>query len=188
MIDDKQDFSLSYWSLRKEKLKSVRKFPLFSSIEAMFTRHRKLSGIVWTATTRGCTSRSHTSNILPARLAERDGALNSSPHSWIFTSGRVGSKPRSYLFTSATSRIGVHTAKKVRHKTCPTCDTLHFWDPRGAALLRHRNLAAISALTCEQKHYSAAQKPAWVFDVPVILNLKLSPGILSIFVFILTWF
>ena len=38
------------------------------------------------------------------------GALNSSPHSRIFTFVSVGSTPRSYLFISATGRIVVHTA------------------------------------------------------------------------------
>ena len=33
------------------------------------------------------------------------GALNSSPHFWIFTSVSVGSSPRPYVFTSATVRI-----------------------------------------------------------------------------------
>ena len=40
------------------------------------------------------------------------GALNSSSHSWIFTSTSVGSSPLSYLFTSATLRIPVHTTSK----------------------------------------------------------------------------
>ena len=44
------------------------------------------------------------------------GALNSSPHSWIFTSVSVGSSPRSFLFTSATDRTGVHTAPKYSTK------------------------------------------------------------------------
>ena len=39
-------------------------------------------------------------------------SLNSSSHSWIFTSASVGSSPRSYLFTSATLRIPDHTASK----------------------------------------------------------------------------
>ena len=76
------------------------------------------------------------------------GALNSSPHSWIFTSVSVGSSPRCYLLTSATGRIGVHTA--------PKCDTkpfryvtLHFRDRRSAASLRHRSLTATTVLVCE---------------------------------------
>ena len=44
------------------------------------------------------------------------GVLNSSPHSWIFTSVSVGTSPRFYLFTSATDRIGVHTAPKYSTK------------------------------------------------------------------------
>ena len=40
------------------------------------------------------------------------GALNSSPHSRIFTSVSVGSSPRFYLFISVTVRIVVHTAPK----------------------------------------------------------------------------
>ena len=45
--------------------------------------HKKLFGImkVWIAIARDDTSLSHTLNIVPARLAERVGALDSSPHS-----------------------------------------------------------------------------------------------------------
>ena len=45
------------------------------------------------------------------------GALiDSSPHSWIFTSVPVGSSRHSYLFTAATGRIGVHFAPKYGKK------------------------------------------------------------------------
>ena len=46
------------------------------------------------------------------------GALNSSPHSWIFTSVSVGSSPRSYL----NFRDGPNRCTKVWHKTYPTRD------------------------------------------------------------------
>ena len=73
------------------------------------------------------------------------GALNTSPHSWIFTSVSVSSSLRSYLFTSATVRIGVHIALK--YGTKPTrYVTLHFRDQRGAASLRHRHRAEITSL------------------------------------------
>ena len=76
------------------------------------------------------------------------GALNSSPHSWIFTSVSVGSSPRSYLFTSATGRIGVHTAPKYGKKPIR--------DRRGAASPRHRSLTATTVFMCEQNPY-----PVW---------------------------
>ena len=83
------------------------------------------------------------------------GALNSSPHSWIFTSVSVGSSPRCYLFTSVTDRIGVHTAPKCDKKPFRYV-TLHFRDRRGAASLRHRSLTATTVLVCEQEPY-----PVW---------------------------
>ena len=60
------------------------------------------------------------------------GALNSSSHSWIFTSVSVSSSPRSYLFTSARGRIGFHTPSKYGTKP-PRYVTLHFRDRRGFA-------------------------------------------------------
>ena len=73
------------------------------------------------------------------------GALNTSPHSWIFTSVSVASSLRSYLFTSATVRIGVPIAPK--YGTKPTrYVTLHFRDQRSAASLRHRHRAEITSL------------------------------------------
>ena len=80
------------------------------------------------------------------------GALNSSPHSRIFTFVSEGSSPRSYLFISATGRIGVHTAPKCGTKPLRYV-MLHFRDRRGAPSLRHRNRAAMNVLTCEQKPY-----------------------------------
>ena len=65
----------------------------------------------------------------------RFGALNSSPHSRVFTFASVGSSPRSLITTCALARIGVHT-KRVRYVT------LHF--------LRHRNRAQVTVLVCEQ--------------------------------------
>jgi len=63
-------------------------------------------------------------------------ALNSSSHSWIFTSVSLGSSPRSYFFTSATGRIGVHSAPKYGTKPIRNM-TLHFQDRRKAASHRH---------------------------------------------------
>ena len=74
---------------------------------------QRFACIVWTATARGGKSCSHTSNTVTEWLAERVGALNSSPpHSWILTSVVACSRLRSYLFTSATVPIGVLTAPK----------------------------------------------------------------------------
>ena len=81
------------------------------------------------------------------------GALNSSPHSWIFTTGSVGSSPRSYLFTFVTGRKGVHTAPKYGTKPLRYV-TLHFRDRRGTSSLRHRNRAATTMVmgSCYDKN------------------------------------
>ena len=83
---------------------------------------------------------SHTSNIAPARLAERV---------WCTKFASLGSNPRFYLLTSATGRIGVHTAPKYGTKPIRYV-ILHFRDRRGATSLRRRNRAAITVLVCEQ--------------------------------------
>ena len=80
------------------------------------------------------------------------GTLNSSSHSYIFTSVSVGSRPRSNLSTSAMGRVGVYnvpnnSTKSVRYVT------LHFRDRRCAVSLRHRNHAATTVLVCKQKPY-----------------------------------
>ena len=69
------------------------------------------------------------------------GALNSSPHSRIFTFVSEGSSPRSYLFISATGRIDVHIAPKCGTKPLRYV-MLHFRDRRGATSLGHRHRAA----------------------------------------------
>ena len=69
------------------------------------------------------------------------GALNSSLHSWIFTSVLVGSNPRSHLSTSATVWIPVYTAPKSDTEPIRYV-TLHFRDRCGAASLRHKNWPA----------------------------------------------
>ena len=103
---------------------------------------------------RDGTRRSHTSNIVPARLAESVWctSLNFRPYSWIFTFVSVGSSPRSYLHTSATGRLGVHTAPKYDAKPIKYVP-LHFWDRRDAASLRHRNCSATTVFVCERKPY-----------------------------------
>jgi len=84
------------------------------------------------------------------------GALNSSPHSWIFTSVSVDFIPRSYLFTSAMVGIAVNFA--------PNCGTepiryvtLHLGDRHVAASLRYRNRTKITVLMCKQNSY-----PVWL--------------------------
>ena len=70
---------------------------------------RRTSRRFWPATGpywQPCTSRSHTSNIAPVRLAERvRGALNSSPQNWIFNSVSVYSSPHSYLFGNLSKDV-----------------------------------------------------------------------------------
>ena len=80
-------------------------------------------------------------------------ALNSKPHSLIFTSLSVASSPHSYLFTSATGRIGVHTTPKYGKKPIRYV-TLYFRDRLGAASLWHRNCSTTSVPVCEQKSYT----------------------------------
>ena len=70
---------------------------------------------------RVTTSRSHTSNIVLARLAERVWYTKF----WILTSVSVGSRSHSYLFTSATGRIvscSHYMYTKEGHETYPICD------------------------------------------------------------------
>ena len=102
-------------------------------------------------------TRSHTPNIAPAWLAERIWCtpLNSSLHSWIFTSVLVGSNPRSYLSTSATVWIPVYTAPKSDTEPIRYV-TLHFRDQCGAASIRHKNWPATTVLVCEKTPY-----PIW---------------------------
>ena len=125
----------------------------------------------------GDTSRSHTSNIVPAKLARGFGSLNSSPHSWIFTSVSVGSSPRCYLFTSATGRIGVHTAPKCDTKPIRYM-TLHFPDRLGTTSLRHRSLTVNTVLVCEQKPYLVwfswrrKRYPVHVVDIPLAVQWR----------------
>ena len=105
------------------------------------------------------------------------GALNSSPHSWIFTSGSVGSSPRCYLFTSATGRIGVHTAPKYGKKPIRYL-TLHFRDRLGTTSLRHRSLTVTTVLMCEQKPYLVwfswrhKRYPVRVVDIPLAVQWR----------------
>ena len=73
------------------------------------------------------------------------GALNSSPHPWIFTSFSVVFSLRSYLLTSAAVQIGVHTAPKYGTKPSRYV-TLHVRNQRGASSLRHKHRAEITSL------------------------------------------
>ena len=100
-------------------------------------------------------TRSHTSNIVRDDWPRGFGALNSSLHSWIFTSVLVGSNPRSYLSTSATVWIPVYTAPKSDTEPIRYV-TLHFRDRCGAASLRHKNWPATTVLVCEKTPY-----PIW---------------------------
>lgn len=101
-------------------------------------------------------TRSHTSNIVRRDWPRGFGALNSSLHSWIFTSVLVGSNPRSYLSTSATVWIPVHTAPKSDTEPIRYV-TLHFRDRCGAASLRHKNRAPQPFL-CVNRRLVAVQK------------------------------
>ena len=83
------------------------------------------------------------------------GELNPSPHSIIFTFVSVSSSPCSYLFASARVRIPLHTALTCGTEPIPHV-SLHFQDPRSAALLCYRNYPKITVLMREQKPY-----PVW---------------------------
>ena len=99
--------------------------------------------MVWTARARGGTSRSHTSNIVLAKLAERVWCTKFQSSLLDIYFRFSGFQPS--LFTSATGRIGVHTAPKYGKKPIR--------DRRGAASPRYRSLAATTAFMCEQKPY-----------------------------------
>ena len=78
------------------------------------------------------------------------GALNSSPHSRIFTSVSVSFRPRPYLFTSATG------PNRCAHRTNDGTIliryvTLHFRDRRGETSLLHRISSATTVLLCENR-------------------------------------
>ena len=125
----------------------------FTLYQIAFHGAAKNYSVLRTPTARGGTSRSQGLTIVPARLIERVGALNSSHHSLIFTSASVGSSPRSNLFTSGTGRVGVYTALKYGTKPIRYV-TLHFRDRHSAAMLFHRNRAATTTLMCApQKRY-----------------------------------
>ena len=80
------------------------------------------------------------------------------PSTWIFTSVSEDSSPHSYLITSGRLCPSTFShSTKVWHTTYPISDApLLRSVERGAASLRYRNRAEITALLCEQKHY-----PVW---------------------------
>ena len=85
-------------------------------------RHRRQSGIVWTATALGSTSRSHISNILLARLAQR--AWCTKFHSSLLNIYfRLSGYQTAFLliyFRDGPKKCSHCT--KVSHKTYPICD------------------------------------------------------------------
>ena len=115
-------------------------------------RHESLSGILYKETRPGTTQVVDTHRTSSRCVWPRGiGALNSSPHSWIFTSVSVGSVLGSYVFTSTTGwivftlhrsrlqnlsdiwrsafEIGVRSSQKLRHhnRSCVWTDALNAW-------------------------------------------------------------
>ena len=128
-------------------------------LESFSWRYEKPSGIQYEQQRpRGRTSRSHASNIVLARLAERAWCTNfQSSLLNIYcllqrqhTSSSVSSSHCSY----ATDQISEHAAPKYGRKPIRNV-TLRLRDKRGASLLCHRNRAATTDPTtvhvCEQK-------------------------------------
>jgi len=94
-------------------------------------RHEELSGIVWTATARNWTRRSHTSNIVRERLTERV----------------LWTKP-----PSQSSLLNIYFRFSRVQSSLWRYVTLHYKHRSGAASLRYRNPAEITVLyMCEQK-------------------------------------
>ena len=103
---------------------------------------------------------------------EKFGDLNSSPRYWNFTSVPVDSSPHSYLFTSCRVRIPVHTAPRCG-KDPNRYVSLYFRDRCGATSLRYRNSVKITFLkrgwdlypfrfSCRHKSYLAGSRGiAW---------------------------
>ena len=102
--------------------------------------------MLWTATPGIGTSRSHTSNIAPAQLAERFGLL---PSQWTVDVERN--------YKMFANPVFIHPGR-YWCSYCPIMaqnrpDMWRFTFDFGAAqlnLLRHRNCAAITVLVCEQ--------------------------------------
>ena len=119
------------------------------------TPQKKLSGVLWTATTQGGASRSHASNIAPARLAERVWCAQFQSLLLNICFLSEGFRPRSYIlnyFLNGPSGCSHFTS--VWLKTYLIFDApLSRSARRGAAFLRHRNRAATTALVCEQRPY-----------------------------------
>ena len=82
------------------------------------------------------------------------GELNPSPHSWIFTSVSVGSSPLPYLPLRLDYLVTLH--QSVAQNWSDMWLSTDVRDRRGAASLRYRNHAQITAVMCEGKPY-----PVW---------------------------
>ena len=86
-------------------------------------RHERLFGMVWTARALGGTSRSHTSNIVPAKLAERVWCTKFQSSLLNIYFRLSGLQPSLLLihFRDGPNRCSHCT--EVWHKTYPICDT-----------------------------------------------------------------
>ena len=73
--------------------------------------------------------------------------LNSSPHSWIFTSVSLGSNPRSYSFTSSMVRTAMIIVAQKLVQSLWRSPFIHFQARRRAASLRFFP----TVFLCEQK-------------------------------------
>ena len=120
----------------------------------MFTQYRILlfvvprkavSGIVWTATASGGQSRSHASNNVPARLAERVCCTKFQSlllNNYLRLSGFQSSLLLIYFRIGSVHTAQNHGTKPIRHVT------FHYRSRRGTASLCHRNRAASQPFLC----------------------------------------
>ena len=117
--------------------------------------HEKPSGIVWTARAQDGTSRSHTSNIVPRRLAERVWWTKFQSPLLNICSRLIGF-PSSLLliyFRDGPNRCSLHQSMAQNLSDMWRC-TFEIGRP-GAASPRHRNRAATQPFLCVNR------RPFW---------------------------
>ena len=117
--------------------------------------YEKPSGIVWTATAQSGTSRSHTSNIVPRRLAERVWWTKFQSLLLNICSRLSGFQSSLLLiyFRDGPNRFSLHQSM-AQNLSDMWRSTFEIGRP-GAASPRHRNRAATTVLVCEEMPFLA---------------------------------
>ena len=133
--------------------------------------HEKPSGIVWTATAQSGTSRSHTSNIVRPRLAERVWWTKFQSPLLNICSRLSGFQSSLLLiyFRDGPNRCSLH--QSMAQKLSDMWRSIFEIGRPGAASLRHRNRAATTVLVCEQMTFVA-----WFWRWRKIYPVKSSGG------------